>query len=138
MRRESVPLLLLGLAAACGNPAPGDPGAEPTTPEATPAGGSETDHEVTAADQSNDPVDLRITQRIRQDVIAADGLSMAARNVQIVTVGGVVTLRGKVADAAERERVQAIAQGVEGVGRIDNELEVGGEATPTEQPGGAQ
>ena len=52
------------------------------------------DQSVTATDQSNDPADLKLTADIRKMVVGDDSLSMMAKNVKIVTIGGVVTLRG--------------------------------------------
>ena len=78
----------------------------------------------TASDQSNDPVDVRITREIRQAIVDDDSLSTNAHNVKVITVDGVVTLRGPVDDAAEQARVVSAARGVEGVKRIENQLEV--------------
>ena len=78
----------------------------------------------TADAQSNDPTDLRVTQEIRRAVTRDDSLSTNARNVKIVTVGGVVTLRGPVDSDQERARIQAAAEGVAGVTRVENRLEV--------------
>jgi osmotically-inducible protein OsmY len=78
----------------------------------------------TASDQSNDPTDVRITREIRQAIVDDDSLSTNAHNVKVITVDGVVTLRGPVDDAAEQARVVSAARGVEGVKRIENQLEV--------------
>ena len=78
----------------------------------------------TASDQSNDPVDVRITREIRQAIVDDDSLSTNAHNVKVITVDGVVTLRGPVDDAAEQARVVSAAREVEGVKRIENQLEV--------------
>jgi osmotically-inducible protein OsmY len=78
----------------------------------------------TASDQSNDPADVRITREIRQAIVDDDSLSTNAHNVKVITVDGVVTLRGPVDDAEEQARVVSVARGVEGVKRIENQLEV--------------
>jgi hyperosmotically inducible periplasmic protein len=78
----------------------------------------------TADDQSNAPGDLKLTQEIRKAVVADDSLSTNAHNVKIVAVDGVVTLRGPVDSAEEKNRVAAKAQQVAGVRRVNNQLEV--------------
>jgi hyperosmotically inducible periplasmic protein len=79
---------------------------------------------VTPGDQSETEADRTITQRIRQEVVGKDGLSMNAKNVKIVTAGGVVTLRGPVQTAAEKADIASIAQTTAGVTRVDNQLEI--------------
>ena len=78
----------------------------------------------TAGQQSNASGDVRLTREIRRAVVADDSLSTNAHNVKIVTVNGVVTLRGPVSSPEEKMRVQEKAQTVAGVKRIDNELEI--------------
>jgi hyperosmotically inducible periplasmic protein len=79
---------------------------------------------VTPGDQGENEADLNVTQRIRQDVIADEALSMTAKNVKIITMEGVVTLRGPVDSDKERSQIAAIAQRAPGVKRVDNQLEV--------------
>lgn len=79
---------------------------------------------LTPGDQGGSEADRTITQNIRQNVVKADALSMTGKNVKIITVNGVVTLRGPVNTAEEKAVITGIAQGVTGVQRIDNQLEV--------------
>ena len=79
---------------------------------------------VTAGDQSNDAADLKITQEIRQAVVADDSLSTNGHNVKIVTANGVVTLKGPVNSAAEKSSIAAKAKAVAGVSRVDNQMEI--------------
>lgn len=79
---------------------------------------------LTPADQGGSEADRTITQRVRQGVVSRDGLSMTAKNVKIVTVDGVVTLRGPVNNDSEQSTIGTIAKGVDGVKRVDNQLEV--------------
>jgi len=79
---------------------------------------------LTPGDQGESEADRTITQRIRQGVVGDDGLSTTATNVKIITVNGVVTLRGPVKNAEERSTIGAIAQRVAGVTRVDNQLEI--------------
>lgn len=79
---------------------------------------------LTAGDQSENETDRTITQRIRQNVVANDKLSMTAKNVKIITINSVVTLRGPVKSDQEKAEVASLAQHAEGVKRVDNQLEV--------------
>jgi len=82
------------------------------------------DATLTPGDQSNAKSDVAITQAIRKAVVADKGLSVNARNVKIITTKGVVTLRGPVGSAEEKETIAAKAQQVAGVKRVDNQLEI--------------
>ncbi len=82
------------------------------------------DATLTPGDQSNAKSDVAITQAIRKAVVADKGLSVNARNVKIITAKGVVTLRGPVGSAEEKETIGAKAQQVAGVKRVDNQLEI--------------
>jgi hyperosmotically inducible periplasmic protein len=79
---------------------------------------------LTAGDQGESEGDRKITQNIRQGVMGDDTLSMTAKNVKIITVNGIVTLRGPVNTEKEKTDIAAVAQRVEGVKRVDNQLEV--------------
>src|SRR5262245_66652918 len=57
---------------------------------------------VTPTDQSENEGDRAITQRVRKAVVDNDALSSNAHNVKIVTANGVVTLRGPVNTAQEK------------------------------------
>lgn len=59
---------------------------------------------------------------IRQAVIADQELSMQAKNCTIVTIDGIVTIRGSVDNAAERRSIDGKAGGISGVRRVDNLL----------------
>lgn len=79
---------------------------------------------LTPGDQGENETDRTITQRIRQGVVKEDALSMTAKNIKIITVNSVVTLRGPVKSDKEKADIATIAQGVEGVKRVDNQLEI--------------
>jgi len=79
---------------------------------------------LTPGDQGESEADRTITQRVRQGVVGHDGLSTTATNVKIITVDGVVTLRGPVKSAEERSTIESIAQRADGVKRVDNQLEI--------------
>jgi len=81
---------------------------------------------VTPGDQGNSEADIAITKQIRRGVVDRDDLSVNAQNVKIVTNGGVVTLRGPVADAREKAVIVMIANQATGVKRVDDQLEAEG------------
>ncbi|MFO1520025.1 MAG: BON domain-containing protein [bacterium] len=79
---------------------------------------------LTPEDQSNSKGDLKITQKIRQSLVADDSLSTLAKNVKIITVNGKVTLRGPVNSDSEKDRVAQKAGQISGDGSVINQLEV--------------
>jgi osmotically-inducible protein OsmY len=77
---------------------------------------------VTADDQSNTSYrDTELTRQVRERIYQDGGLSMAAKNITIVTVGGRVTLTGTVASQAEKEKVESIAKTVRGASSVTNQ-----------------
>jgi osmotically-inducible protein OsmY len=81
---------------------------------------------LTPGDQSESEADRTLTQQIRRAVVADESLSTMAKNIKIITVNGVVTLRGPVKDPHEKQAIEAKAQQVAGINKIDNQLEVKG------------
>ena len=81
------------------------------------------DQSVTATDQSNDPADIKMSADIRKMVVGDDSLSMMAKNVKIVTIDGIVTLRGPVESEKEKATIESHAKQV-GAKKITNDLEV--------------
>jgi len=81
---------------------------------------------VTPGDQGESKSDIAITQQIRKEVVAHDGFSVDAKNVKIVTRDGVVTLRGPVKTASEKEMVASLAAQTTGVKRVDDQMEIAG------------
>jgi hyperosmotically inducible protein len=82
-------------------------------PAADDTGRNERDRDgqtMTPMDQSNDPKDVKITQKIRKALMADDALSMTAKNIKIITVHGKVILRGPVATIQEKKKVGKMAQ----------------------------
>ena len=115
-----------GTTAATPTPAPVATGNRDTAGSAA-ANGTRTPAQsegLTAQDQSNTEGDTRITQTVRQRVMAHDGLSMGAKNCTIVTRAGVVTLRGEVDTARERTIIGGLARGVTGVRSVEDQLVV--------------
>ena len=64
---------------------------------------------TTSGDQSERAADWTLTQRIQQAIVADESLSTTAKNVKIIMINGVVTLRGSVHTLQEKG-VQATAQ----------------------------
>ena len=82
------------------------------------------DKTLTPLDQGGSAADRELTADIRRKIVGDNSLSTNAHNVKIVTIDGVVTLRGPVKSAAEKESVASKAQVAKGVKRVDNQLEV--------------
>jgi osmotically-inducible protein OsmY len=80
---------------------------------------------LTAANQSNSRPDVKITQQIRQQVVAdTNHYSVDAKNIKIITANGKVTLRGPVDTDAEKTGIEGIASTVAGRGNVDDQLEI--------------
>jgi len=79
---------------------------------------------LTPMDQGGSAADRDVTAAIRKAIVDNDALSTNAQNVKIVTVGGVVTLRGPVETSAEKATVASTAEKTKGVKHVDNQLEV--------------
>ena len=79
---------------------------------------------LTPMDQGTSDDDVRITQQIRRTLTEDDDLSMDAKNVKIITLDRIVTLRGPVKSASERDAIAKVARATAGVQRVDNQLEV--------------
>lgn len=79
---------------------------------------------ITPLDQSESSEDRTITQKIRQALVSDSALSVNAKNIKVITINGVVTLRGPVANAQEKEIIAKKVANVQGVTRVDNLLEI--------------
>jgi len=123
-------LLLATLAVgaiACDKAFDSNPSAEPVKTAADNTRKNVSDRQgstVTPTDQMENETDLTITQSIRKAVMNDDTLSVDAKNVKIITMKGVVTLRGPVKSDAEIATITASAERTANVKRVDNQLEV--------------
>lgn len=79
---------------------------------------------ITPDDQLENEADRTITQKIRQALLADESLTANAKNIKVVTINGVVTLRGPVASAAEKEAIARKLTSISGIQRVDNQLEI--------------
>ena len=78
----------------------------------------------TPLDQSNDQDAIEVTAGIRRAVVEDSSLSTSAHNIKIVTNGNVVTLRGPVASADEKKRVESLAVKAATGKQVRNELSI--------------
>jgi hyperosmotically inducible periplasmic protein len=82
------------------------------------------DRTLTPMDQGDSAQDRTITQEIRKAVTERDELSTNAKNIKIITVDGVVTLRGPVKSQEEKTTIVSIAKKAPGAKRVEDQLEV--------------
>lgn len=68
--------------------------------------------------------DVELTRKIRQELVNDKTLSTDAQNIKIITLNGVVTLRGSVSSAAEKSKVDSLAKKFSGVRQVDNQTEI--------------
>ena len=117
-RLLSLGFLALSMSAALADTAPAPAMVDPTN------SANNRIADVTAADQSNAPRDLRITAAIRRRLVQDARLSVDAKNVKVITCDGKVFLRGPVDSAREKKIVWRHAARVAGRVRVDNQLTV--------------
>ena len=79
---------------------------------------------VKPTDQSNAKADIQLAAAVRRAIEPDKTLSTSAHNVKLVANGGVVTLRGPVANEAEKQKVAQLVAAVSGVASVDNNLDV--------------
>ena len=79
---------------------------------------------MTPMDQSNKPEDVDLTRRVRQAVESDNNLSTDAKNVKIITVDGVVWLRGPVKSANEKAAIARAAYKIAGTTNVHDQLEI--------------
>ena len=78
---------------------------------------------TTPLDQPNDDENIRVAAAVRKAIVSDSSLSTMAQNVKLVANNGVVVLRGPVKNDVEKSRVEALAQGVTGVTKVENQLD---------------
>ncbi len=78
---------------------------------------------LTSGDQPENEKDRMITQKVRQALMEDDSLSTNAKNIKIITVNAVVTLRGTVNNDREKNEIAKKARAINGVKSVDNQLE---------------
>jgi len=80
--------------------------------------------DVRDGDANRTDNDRQLTSRIRKSIVDDDALSTKAKNVEIISNNGAVTLRGPVATAEEKSRVVSHAEKQAGAKRVTNQIEV--------------
>ena len=79
---------------------------------------------LTPQKQTNSDSDIDVLAAVRSAIVDDKNLSIAAHNVKIIVVKGVVTLRGPVKTAIEKTRVEELTRKIAGVVSIDNRLDI--------------
>lgn len=132
--------IVLGLPAAC------DRSGDKTAPSQSPSSGTSTSStsssssttpkaDNTERNKTNPPgktpvdqpvagEDMNITAAVRRAILDDKSMSVNAQNCKVITEHGVVTLRGPVDSAAEKDAIESKAKAVQGVVSVDNQLEV--------------
>jgi len=85
-------------------------------------------------DQKETQHDVDLTAKIRQRVLATEGMSVNARNVKIITADGRVTLRGPVDSTNEHDTIARIAREIAGDGNVDDQIEVKASSSSSSSP----
>jgi hyperosmotically inducible periplasmic protein len=121
-------LLILTAAAACNREPPTSTtrttGATVHAPDNTATSARDDRDSITPLDHGTSQDDIDTTQAIRNAVMADNTLSVDAKNVKIMTNGGVVTLRGPVTSFDEKMNVEAKATALASHCRVDDLLDV--------------
>lgn len=79
---------------------------------------------TTPANFTETPADKELSLRIRQALLADHSLSPNAQNIIILSNNGVVILRGPVLNAAERDAIMSRVKSIQGIMKVDNQLEI--------------
>ena len=74
--------------------------------------------------QGEDPRNKEITLKIRKKIIADKDLSIYGANLEVKTLNGKTTLRGRAASAANRDRLVSYATEAAGAGNVTCQIEV--------------
>jgi hyperosmotically inducible protein len=75
-------------------------------------------------DQPNDKTDIKLAAKVRRAIVNDKTLSTSAHNVKLIAANGVVSLRGPVASADEKAKIESDVSAITGVSRVDNQLDV--------------
>jgi osmotically-inducible protein OsmY len=80
--------------------------------------------ELTADQQGETKQDRDLTQKIRRAIVKDKSLSIYAHNVKIITVGGMVTLKGPVRSEQEKKIIEEKASQIAGSANITSEIHI--------------
>jgi hyperosmotically inducible periplasmic protein len=81
---------------------------------------------ITPFTQSSNQSDVETTRKIRRALMDDKSLSITARNIKVVTVGGTVILRGPVKSEQEKAAIADKALQIAGTGHVNDQLEIAG------------
>ena len=79
---------------------------------------------ITAENASNSKGDVNIARQLRKAIMASKGLSVDAQNIKIITINGVVTLRGPVDNDNEKSTIDRLVKNCTAVQSYTDQLEV--------------
>ena len=68
--------------------------------------------------------DARIAAAVLGAIVADESLPIAARHVDVTTVDGVVTLRGRVETAQQRDELIRVARATPNVRRVESQIRI--------------
>ena len=80
--------------------------------------------EVTAQNQSTAIPAFETTRKIRAELTTDSNLSTYAKNVKVIVVGDLITLKGPVTSEAERIKIARVANSVAPEYKIENQIQV--------------
>lgn len=80
--------------------------------------------ELTAGQQGETKQDREMTQNIRRAILNDKSLSTNAHNVKVITIRGMVTLKGPVRSEEEKRTIETIAGRIAGKGKITSEIDI--------------
>ncbi len=79
---------------------------------------------LTPEDQSGTKDDRLITKNIRETLVKDDYFSLNAKNIKVITINGVVTLRGPVSSIDEKSNIVTRVSHMPKVSQVNDLLEV--------------
>jgi hyperosmotically inducible protein len=82
------------------------------------------DYALTADKQGASKADIRISSEIRKSLLSDNSLSLYAQNIKIITVNGLVTLKGPVKTLMEQKSLTDKAKNVAGVSKVVNQTDL--------------
>lgn len=66
--------------------------------------------------------DVEVTRKLRERIMADNQLSTDAKNIKIITVNDAITLKGPVANRAEKVKIENFARSMAGKKKVYNRL----------------
>lgn len=81
-------------------------------------------NQVTTADSQmkGSASDVEVTRKLRERLMSDDQLSTNAKNIKIITISEAITLKGPVANKAEKVKIENYARSMAGKKKVYNRL----------------